>query len=194
MHTSPQPIGSCLPKNRNMRPGTNYPCPVRFRGVRLAVQAPAPTAPTDTGGHDARRRSGRLPRLPRALNRAGIRDAKVHALRHRFGAHLRMAGVSLADIADLLGHKDLSTTQTYARVQQEHRRSAVGNLTNLVPAPISAAAPHKRATQGIIKPEAPPKLLVGGDLRNPPDQGMAERVGFEPTVRFPVHTLSKRAP
>src|SRR5919108_1347901 len=23
---------------------------------------------------------------------------------------------------------------------------------------------------------------------------MAERVGFEPTVRFPVHTLSKRAP
>ena len=24
--------------------------------------------------------------------------------------------------------------------------------------------------------------------------GMAERVGFEPTVRFPAHTLSKRAP
>jgi hypothetical protein len=23
---------------------------------------------------------------------------------------------------------------------------------------------------------------------------MAERVGFEPTVRFPAHTLSKRAP
>lgn len=24
--------------------------------------------------------------------------------------------------------------------------------------------------------------------------GVAERVGFEPTVRFPAHTLSKRAP
>jgi hypothetical protein len=24
--------------------------------------------------------------------------------------------------------------------------------------------------------------------------GLAERVGFEPTVRFPAHTLSKRAP
>ena len=24
--------------------------------------------------------------------------------------------------------------------------------------------------------------------------GMAERVGFEPTVEFPLHTLSKRAP
>jgi hypothetical protein len=28
-----------------------------------------------------------------------------------------MAGVSLADIADLLGHKDLATTQIYAKVQ-----------------------------------------------------------------------------
>jgi len=24
--------------------------------------------------------------------------------------------------------------------------------------------------------------------------GVAERVGFEPTVEFPLHTLSKRAP
>jgi hypothetical protein len=27
-----------------------------------------------------------------------------------------------------------------------------------------------------------------------PLANMAERVGFEPTVRFPAHTLSKRAP
>src|SRR5918993_368061 len=26
------------------------------------------------------------------------------------------------------------------------------------------------------------------------DEGLAERVGFEPTVEFPLHTLSKRAP
>jgi len=29
-----------------------------------------------------------------------------------------MAGVSLADIADLMGHKDLATTQIYAKVEQ----------------------------------------------------------------------------
>jgi site-specific recombinase XerD len=29
-----------------------------------------------------------------------------------------MAGVSLADIADLMGHKDLATTQVYAKVEQ----------------------------------------------------------------------------
>jgi hypothetical protein len=27
-----------------------------------------------------------------------------------------------------------------------------------------------------------------------PDFNMAEGVGFEPTIRFPVYTLSKRAP
>ena len=31
-------------------------------------------------------------------------------------------------------------------------------------------------------------------LDHPRRRRMAERVGFEPTVRFPVHTLSKRAP
>ena len=50
-----------------------------------------------------------------------------------FGAHLRMAGANLADIADLLGQKDLATTQIYAKVQQEHLRSVVGKLIGLVP-------------------------------------------------------------
>jgi len=39
-----------------------------------------------------------------------------------------MAGVSLADIADLLGHKDLATTQIYAKVHQEHLRKAIAKL------------------------------------------------------------------
>ena len=30
--------------------------------------------------------------------------------------------------------------------------------------------------------------------RNPLFEKLAERVGFEPTIRFPVYTLSKRAP
>ena len=42
-----------------------------------------------------------------------------------------MAGVSLADIADLMGHKDLATTQIYAKVEQEHLRSVINKLTPL---------------------------------------------------------------
>ena len=31
-------------------------------------------------------------------------------------------------------------------------------------------------------------------VRRISNRGLAERVGFEPTVEFPLHTLSKRAP
>lgn len=74
-----------------------------------------------------------LDRMHKICRKAGIRPATLHALRHSFGAHLRMAGVSLADIGDLLGHKNLATTQIHAKVHQEHLRSVVGRLSPLVP-------------------------------------------------------------
>jgi integrase len=73
-----------------------------------------------------------LERLKRICARAKLRPSTVHGLRHSFGAHLRMAGVNLADIGDLLGHKDLATTQIYAKVQQEHLRSVVSKLAPLI--------------------------------------------------------------
>ena len=80
----------------------------------------------------------RQPRYPhpgaaarRSAERPASSSSTVHALRHSFGAHLRMAGVSLADIGDLLGHKDLATTQIYAKVQQEHLRAVISKLTPL---------------------------------------------------------------
>jgi integrase len=73
-----------------------------------------------------------LEKFKHACRRASIPATTVHALRHSFGAHLRMAGVSLADIADLLGHKDLATTQIYAKVHQEHLRAAIAKLNTVV--------------------------------------------------------------
>ena len=78
-------------------------------------------------------------------------------------------------------------------MQQEHLRSAVGKLTGLVPAIESSGATQKRDTQDSIDAAPSQKLLKKGGLAEQA-QAMAERVGFEPTVRFPVHTLSKRAP
>jgi site-specific recombinase XerD len=85
--------------------------------------------PNREGGHDTHI----LEKMQKICRKAGIRRSTVHALRHSFGAHLRMAGVSLADIADLLGHKDIATTQIYAKVHQEHLRTAVAKLTHMVP-------------------------------------------------------------
>lgn len=91
---------------------------------------------------DGHRDTHLLPKLQKICRRAGLKPTTVHALRHSFGAHLRMAGVSLADIADLMGHKDLATTQIYAKVHQEHLRAAVtritpltDGLTSITPAP-----------------------------------------------------------
>lgn len=73
-----------------------------------------------------------LERLKKLCRKANIKPSTVHALRHSFGAHLRMAGASLADIGDLLGHKDLATTQIYAKVHQDHLRSVISQLTPLI--------------------------------------------------------------
>jgi site-specific recombinase XerD len=93
-----------------------------------------------------------LPKLKKVGRKSGLPNITVHALRHSFGAHLRMAGVSLADIADLLGHKDLATTQIYAKVQQEHLRTAISKLTPMVidatavPPAQPVTEPHKASS------------------------------------------------
>lgn len=96
-----------------------------------------------------------LERLQRLCRRAGIKKSTVHALRHSFGAHLRMAGASLADIGDLLGHKDLATTQIYAKVHQEHLRTVIAKLT---PMADGVSGPN---TPGIPSSDHPPKGLLG---------------------------------
>lgn len=73
-----------------------------------------------------------------------------------------MAGVCLADIADLLGHKDLATTQIYAKVQREHLRTVVGKLTGLVPAPEINGASLKRVTHADPDAETSLNLLEAG--------------------------------
>lgn len=83
-----------------------------------------------------------LDKLKRIGRKAGVPHVTVHALRHSFGAHLRMAGVNLADIADLMGHRDIATTQIYAKVQQDHLRSAIARLT-----PLAVDAPPQTPKQ-----------------------------------------------
>lgn len=63
-----------------------------------------------------------------ACRKVGIEDATLHTLRHTFASHLVMAGVDLATISKLLGHKDISTTMIYSHLSPDHLRQAVKRL------------------------------------------------------------------
>jgi integrase/recombinase XerD len=62
------------------------------------------------------RRYARLARIPRPVS--------PHKLRHTFATHLVKAGVGLVTIRDLLGHRQISSTQVYLHVTAQDLRVA----------------------------------------------------------------------
>ncbi|EHU8853810.1 site-specific integrase, partial [Enterococcus faecalis] len=64
----------------------------------------------------------------RIINKAQLPKIRIHDGRHTNAARLRQAGVPLEDIKDMLGHKNVKTTEIYAHVSAEVKERAVNKL------------------------------------------------------------------
>jgi integrase len=68
---------------------------------------------------------------PKVLKAAALEPFWLYDLRHTFASRLTEAGVSPVFVAQIRGHSNIDILETYARVIDEFRRSAISKLETL---------------------------------------------------------------
>ncbi|MGH1397829.1 MAG: tyrosine-type recombinase/integrase [Alphaproteobacteria bacterium] len=67
-----------------------------------------------------------------AVRNAEIENFNFHDLRHSAASYLAMNGASLAEIADVLGHKTLQMVKRYAHLSEAHTSSVVASMNEKI--------------------------------------------------------------
>ncbi len=67
-----------------------------------------------------------------AVKEAGLEDFRFHDLRHSAASYLAMNGASLAEIAEVLGHKTLQMVKRYSHLSEAHTASVVAKMNERI--------------------------------------------------------------
>ncbi len=63
-----------------------------------------------------------------ALSAAEIEDFRFHDLRHSAASYLAMSGATLAEIAEVLGHRTLAMVKRYSHLTEQHTSAVVARM------------------------------------------------------------------
>ena len=67
-----------------------------------------------------------------AMKNANVEDFRFHDLRHCTASYLAMGGASLAEIAEVLGHKTLQMVKRYTHLSEGHTSTVVETMNNKI--------------------------------------------------------------
>lgn len=68
----------------------------------------------------------------RAVEDAKLEDFHFHDLRHTAASYLAMSGATLAEIAEVLGHKTLAMVKRYAHLTEQHTSKVVARMNEQI--------------------------------------------------------------
>jgi integrase len=68
--------------------------------------------------------------IRKAIKRAGLRDCRIHTLRHTHASRLIQNGMSVYEVKEILGHTDIKTTLRYAHLEQRQVSSKARDVIN----------------------------------------------------------------
>ena len=100
--------------------------------LRLREEAPADQVLVFAGGKKGQGPVGFEYTFKKVCKAAGIKNFRVHDLRHTVASHLASSGFSLPLIGALLGHANPNTTARYAHLQVEPQRKAIEQITPIL--------------------------------------------------------------
>jgi len=67
----------------------------------------------------------------KVLKRAGIKEFRIHDLRHSFASFALKKGVHLYTVSKLLGHKNIATTTRYAHLELDELKEATNKVAGV---------------------------------------------------------------